>query len=305
MCRCEALRSNARRAWSRRPVRLVVERHAAVQEPIGVGVPRDDTVAGLARIAVSATEACRVRNARPRPREATVRRAVHEEAARVVLALEADLPVVRSPLRVEDRDRVAAAVDVIVRRRWTRLRARGREMRDAVVPVLATIGGHVEARRAPAEPVVVCPTEDVPCVAGLIAMLISSCGMHARSWFRRMSSPRSLSRSTASSSVRRRLRSLIPACGHSVMFAPSATSPNSTPPETSADLAPVGKSRPLLPDEWAAAVPPRHEQRYERSQKGPNSREPPQPSLPFFFGAPSCWQRQAARIYDSIGADAR
>ncbi len=158
--RREALRCNAVRPRPRRPVRLVVERNASVQDAVGIGIERDDAVAGLARVAVPTTDSARVRNARSGPRESTVRRAVHEDATRVVLPLEADLPVVRSPAPVEDRDRVAAPVDVILGRRG-RVCARRREVGDAVVPVVATVGRRIEARRAQAEPVVVGPAEHV------------------------------------------------------------------------------------------------------------------------------------------------
>ena len=97
------------------------------------------------------------RDARPAPREAAVRRAVHPDAARVVGAVEVDLARSRRRPAVERDHRVAAAVEVVAARQR-------RERSDPVVPVLAVVGRGVEARRPPAEAVVVRAGDDVAVV---------------------------------------------------------------------------------------------------------------------------------------------
>src|SRR5205085_12583695 len=89
---------------------LVVERRETGR---GRWVVGDYAVAGLPHVAVAAAErraVCLVRslprNARPAPREPTVRRAGDEDAALVGVTREVDVVVVRGPLAVVDDRRV-------------------------------------------------------------------------------------------------------------------------------------------------------------------------------------------------------
>ena len=88
------------------------------------------------------------RDARSGPGEAAVGRPVDPDAAGVVGPVEVDLGVVGNATPIEERDGVAAAVQVVAaRQRW--------ERRDPVVPVGAAVGRGVEARRTPAHSVVI------------------------------------------------------------------------------------------------------------------------------------------------------
>ena len=123
-------------------------------------------VAGLARITKRAARRDVVgrrgavdRHARARPGEAPVRRALNEDAVRVVVAIERDLRVVGDARTVVRDHRVAAARQEAVG--VERRHRRRRERNDPVVPAAAVVGRGVEPRGARAQPVVVGAGDDV------------------------------------------------------------------------------------------------------------------------------------------------
>src|SRR5439155_18700474 len=154
--RGEARGGDAARPRPSRDPLLVESWDAAVQRLVVVLDESDGAVAGLTRIAPPAADGAGVGradgDARTGPGEATVRGPVHPHAARVVGAIEVDLRVVHDAGAVEDNGRIAAAVEVVAG--WQR-----RERRDAVVPVGSLVRRGVEARRGPAEAIVVRPRD--------------------------------------------------------------------------------------------------------------------------------------------------
>ena len=162
----EALRRDTCGPRPGRQPLLVVEGNVAVRDVVDILVVDNGAVAGLARIAEGAARRDVVRrrgavdrHARARPGEAPVRRALNEDAVRVVVAIERDLCVVGDAGTVVRDHRVAAARQEAVG--VERRHRRRRERNDPVVPAAAVVGRRVEPRGARAQPVVVGAGDDV------------------------------------------------------------------------------------------------------------------------------------------------
>ena len=189
---------------------------------------RHRAVAGLAWIAgPAASGGVGEHDARPAPGEAAVCRATHPDAVRVVVAVEVDVRVVDDAVTVERRSPGRRR-----RRGCRRSVATGTESSRRT-----SCGRRRSRRRTPKRPSRVGsrsrPRRDSFSSSGLTSIDVSFCGKQLYSVLARWSSPLSLSFSTSSRAVRRRLSgsTFIRACGHSVIPEPRSTSRNSQTPE--------------------------------------------------------------------------
>ena len=169
---------------------------------------------------------------------------------------------------------------------------------------MATISRRVEARRAPAEPVVVGPAQHVPRVLGVDRdahlVLRHACEVLVQThvvapvaepldfvFVRAAQAPVSDSGLRTLGDVR--------------------SERDATELDTARDVGRFGPRREISPSatrRMGRCGPSKNQQRDKRRQEGPNSCEPPQSPLPSSLWRATLEARQAAQIYDSIGSSA-